>query len=93
MQLNYLVDHGAFRVDAAGTFSVDIAHVKQGVASLAHDLLTLQAEGSRAKAEEMLGKLAVVRPDVEHVFDKTRDVPVDIEPHYVTAEKILAVAH
>ncbi len=88
LQLNYLTDSGAF-VHRDGTFAVDPAKIKQGVTALTHDLLTLEAEGDYAKAKDLLARLAVVRPDVQKLLDRLTSVPVDIEPRFVTAEKLL----
>ena len=38
----------------------------------------------------MLDKLGVVRPQVQTVLDRLKDVPVDIEPRFVTADQLLA---
>jgi len=37
----------------------------------------------------MLDKLGVVRPQVQTVLDRLKDVPVDIEPRFVTADQLL----
>jgi len=37
----------------------------------------------------MLEKLGVVRPQVQALLDKLKDVPVDIEPRFVTADQLL----
>lgn len=88
LQLNYLADNGSFVVQKDGTFAVDQAKIKQGVQALTHDLLTLEAEGDYAKAKDMLGRLAVVRPDVQKLLDRLGSIPVDIEPRFPTAEKL-----
>ena len=36
----------------------------------------------------MIEKLAGVRPEIQRVLDKLTDVPVDIEPVFVTAAKL-----
>ena len=83
MQFNYLTDEGAIRFDErAGTFSVDPARFKEGVRKLAHDIMTVQAEGSYEKAKAMLDRYGVVRPQMRSAFDRLKDVPVDIEPVY-----------
>jgi hypothetical protein len=38
----------------------------------------------------MTEKLAVIRPPVQAILDKLKDVPVDIEPRYVTAQQLEA---
>jgi hypothetical protein len=88
VQLNYFLDRGAFRVAADGTFSVDPAKIEEAVTSLTRDIMTLQAEGSYAKAKALIDTLGVVRPEVQKVLDRLTDVPVDIEPRFVTAETL-----
>jgi len=89
IQLNYLLDQGAFKVNADGTFSVDAAKIKDGVTSLTREFLTLEAEGNYAKARDMIAKLGILRPETKAVLDKLSGVPVDIEPKFVTALELL----
>ena len=89
IQLNYLLDKGAFRVNADGTFSVDAAKMREGVTALTGEIMTLQAEGSYAKAKQMIDTLGVLRPPTKAVLDKLTSVPVDIEPRFVTAIDLL----
>jgi hypothetical protein len=89
LQLNYLLDAGAFRADG-GTFSVNPAHAKDAVAALTRELMTLQAAGDQQRAKEMLAKLSTIRPEVQKVLDKLSGVPVDIEPRFKVAERLVA---
>jgi hypothetical protein len=83
LQFNYLTDEGAFKYDEGkGTFSVDIARVKEAVRKLTHDIMTLQAEGSYEKAKAMLNKYGVIRPPMEQALKRLTGVPVDIEPQF-----------
>jgi hypothetical protein len=86
MQLNFLLDYGAFTVNRDGTFGVNAAKIKDGVVALTREFMTLQAQGAYNKAKEMIGRLGTVRPEVQRVLDKLNNVPVDIEPNYVTAK-------
>jgi len=90
MQLNYFLDHGGVTVASDGTFAVDAARIRQNVVDLTRDIMTLQAVGGYAGATQMIEKLAVVRPPVQAVLDRLTDVPVDIEPRFVTAQQLLA---
>jgi hypothetical protein len=90
LQINTLLDAGAFKVARDGTFSVDSDKVKQAVRALTAEIMTVQATGDRAKAAELLGARAKLRPEVAAVIAKLGKVPVDIEPRFVTAEKLLA---
>jgi hypothetical protein len=90
MQLNYLLDHGAFVVNADGTFAVADAKIKDAVAGLTHDLMMIEATGDYAGAQALLKSMVVIRPEVQRVLDKLVDVPVDIEPRFVTAKLLLS---
>jgi hypothetical protein len=90
IQLNYLLDQGGFVAKPDGTFAVDTAKIKDGVAALTRELMTIQAAGDYAKAKALGDRLAVIRPPVQAALDKLTDVPVDIEPVYTTAASLLA---
>jgi hypothetical protein len=88
IQLNYLLDSGGVRVAADGTFSVDEPRFKDAMTALTRDILTLQVEGSYAKAKDLYTRLGVVRPEVQKVLDRLVGVPVDIEPIFTTAGEL-----
>jgi Peptidase family M49 len=89
MQFNYLMDAGAIAASAdSNTFEVIPAKIKDGVTRLTRDLLTLEAEGSYAKAAAMLGTYAVIRPLLQRALDRLKRVPVDIEPAYPLARHV-----
>jgi hypothetical protein len=92
IQFNYLMDKGGFVQDPDGTFSVDMTKIKQAVADLDHDLLTVEAEGSYAGAKKMLDELGVIRPAVKKALDRLQDIPTDIEPIFVTADELAPAA-
>ena len=89
IQLNYLLDHGGFTARRDGTFAVNLSRVKEGVAGLTREIMTLQAEGDYAKAAALRDRLGVVRPQVQRALDRLTAVPVDIEPRFSTAERLL----
>jgi hypothetical protein len=92
IQLNYFLDKGGVTVAADGTFAVNPAKIRQNVSDLTRDIMTMQAVGDYAAAQQMIKSLGVVRPEVQKVLDRMKNVPVDIEPKFVTAEKLLAEA-
>ncbi len=92
LQVNTLLDAGALRVARDGTFSVDTAKVKAAVRALTAEIMNVQATGDRAKAAEMVGARAKLRPEVAAILAKLDKVPVDIEPRFPTADKLLATA-
>ena len=87
LQFNYLIDEGAFKVnEAAGTFSIDPAKIKDAVRKLTGELLTVEAEGSYEKAKALLDRYGLIRPAMQQAFNKLSDVPVDIEPQFTLAQ-------
>jgi hypothetical protein len=90
VQLNYLLDRGAFVVNADGTFAVAADTIKGAVTALTAEIMTLQAEGNYAAAKRMLDTLGVIRPQTQAVLDRLKDVPVDIAPRFPSAESLLA---
>ncbi|CAN5856199.1 hypothetical protein BH18ACI5_BH18ACI5_08110 [soil metagenome] len=87
IQLNYLLDQGAFVARPDGTFEVNRAKIVEGVTALTREIMTLQAEGNYAKAKQMIETLGVVRPPVQKLLDQMKDVPVDIEPRFISATR------
>lgn len=90
IQLNYLLDAGAVQVAKDGRFSVNPAKAKDAVKKLTGEIMTLQAEGNIKKAQELIAKLGNIRPPVQKMLDQLKDVPVDIEPRFVTAQQLMA---
>jgi hypothetical protein len=89
MQLNYFLEKGAVTFDeASGRFSADYDKLVAANRDLAHELLTLQGEGSYQKAGEMLERYGTMRPEVQRTLDHLAGtVPVDIRPHFAALEK------
>jgi hypothetical protein len=88
LQLNHFLDTGAVKVNADGTFAVVPEKIRASVSSLTKQLMEIQGRGDRKAAELLLAKMGVVRPPVQKVLERLKDVPVDIEPRYVTAEEL-----
>ncbi|HZU33436.1 MAG TPA: hypothetical protein VFB79_20135, partial [Candidatus Angelobacter sp.] len=88
VQFNYFLDKGAFVAHPDGTFSVDMSKIKDAVAGLDHDLLTLEATGDYAGAKKLMSEMMVLRPEVQKALERLKSVPTDIEPKFVTAEKL-----
>ena len=89
IQLNYLLDQRGFLVNSNGTFTVNKDRVKEGVAGLTRDIMTIQAEGNYAAAKALGEKMGVVRPPVQKALDMLQGIPVDIEPQFVTADDLV----
>ncbi len=87
MQVNYLTDKGGFVAREDGRFEVHFDKIKSAVRDLDHDLLTLEATGDYAGARRMLEELGVIRPKMQKALNGLSDIPVDIEPIFVTANR------
>ena len=90
VQLNWLLDAGAFKVLPDGRFTLVPEKVGPAFEALARELLTIEATGDKARAKALLDRLAVHRPETERVLARLGKVPVDIAPRYLTAEKLEA---
>jgi len=88
LQLNWFLDAGGVTVRRDGTFGADPAKLKAAVVSLTRELMTIEGKGDREAAVAILGKLGVIRPEVQRVLDRLGELPVDIAPRFVTADQL-----
>ncbi len=88
LQVNYLLDRGAVRINRDGQFSLDLPKTKKAVAALTRDIMTLQAHGDYASVQTLMQSMVAIHPEVQHVIDRHTNVPVDLAPKIVTAEKL-----
>lgn len=80
LQFNYLFERGAITLDTTtGRFDLDLQKMKDGVRSMAHEILTAQAEGSYDKAKAMIDRYGVMSPELDSALALITDVPIDIE--------------
>jgi hypothetical protein len=89
LQVNWLLDRHALRVAADGTFAVDVPAMRRAIADLTRRIMTLQATGDHAGVRAWFGEAVVIRPEVQRVIDRLGDVPVDIRPRFVTADRLV----
>ena len=88
IQLNYFLDHGGVTVASDGRFAVNPERIRQNVTDLTHEIMTLQATGDYVAVKQMIETLGVVRLPVQVVLERLKDVPVDMEPKFVTADEL-----
>src|SRR5499427_8652695 len=89
IQLNYLLDQRAVTIEGNGTFAVNPDRIKEGVAGLTREIMTIQAEGDYEKAKSLGERLGIVRPRVQQALDKLQSIPVDIEPRFASADQLV----
>lgn len=85
VQWNWLRERDAVVRNADGTYSVDFAKMKEGIRSLASELLTIQATGDYGRAQNLLTKYGVSNAEMEGVNRTLTDIPVDITPVFTAA--------
>jgi len=88
LQVNYLTQKGGFVASPDGTFAVDFNKIEGAVRDLTHDILTVEATGDYAGAKKMLDEMGSVSPAMRQSLDRLSDIPVDIEPVFVTANEL-----
>jgi hypothetical protein len=93
IQVNYLLDKGGFVSHGDGSFSVDYSKIKGAVADLDREFLTIEATGDYPRAQALMKRYVVIRPDVQKALDKMKSVPNDIRPAFVTAARLVPGAH
>lgn len=89
IQVNYLLDKGGFVAHGDGTFSVNFKQIRQAVTDLDREFLTIEATGDYARAQAMISKYVVIRPEVQKALDKMKVVPNDIRPAFTTAAQLV----
>ncbi len=88
VQLNWLLDAGAFKVAPDGRFTLAPEKLGPAIESLARELLTIEATGDKARAKTLLDRLVTNRPETQRVLSRLGKVPVDVAPRYLTAEAL-----
>jgi hypothetical protein len=88
VELHAFLDAGAITVGEDGRFGIDLARIRPAYADLARTLMTLEATGDQAAAEELLASKGTLPPAVEAAIGRLGDVPVDIRPRYTVLEKM-----
>jgi len=80
MVFNYLAEQHALNREPSGRYAIDFAKMPGAVASLAKELLEIEATGDRARAEAWFAKYDKMPDSLKAALAKTSSVPVDIDP-------------
>jgi hypothetical protein len=89
MEFNYFVEQGAITRDpATSRYAIDFTKMPQAVASLAKELLEIEATGDRNRAEQWFKKYDSMPSELKSALANVKDVPVDIDPVSVFTEII-----
>lgn len=85
VQWNWLREAGAVTPAANGTYTFDAAKYREGIRTLATELLTIEATGDFARADVLLQKYGKSTPEMQSVISHLSDIPVDITPYFPAA--------
>jgi hypothetical protein len=88
MEFNYFSEQGAITRDADGKYAVDFQKMPGAVASLAKELLEIEATGDRKRAESWFARYDSMPPALQSALKAVRDVPVDVDPQFAFREPI-----
>ncbi len=88
MEFNYLVEQGAITREASGKYAIDFTKMPQAIASLAKELLEIEATGDRNRAEQWFKKYDSMPAELKSALSNVKDVPVDIDPVSAFGEQI-----
>lgn len=88
MEFNYLAEKGAINREASGRYAIDFGKMPSAIASLAKELLEIEATGDRTRAEAWFAKYDKMPPTLQAALAKTASVPVDIDPVSAFADVI-----
>ena len=89
MEFNYLSEQGAISHDPkTGKYAIDYAKMPGAIASLAKELLEIEATGDRNRAEQWFTKYDSMPEDLKSALAGVKDVPVDIDPVSAFGEQV-----
>jgi hypothetical protein len=89
MEFNYLAEQGAIAFDSkTGKYAIDFTKMPQVIATLAKELLEIEATGDRNRAEQWFKKYDSMPAELKSALTNVKDVPVDVDPVSAFGEQI-----
>lgn len=89
MEFNYLSEQGAIaRDEKSGRYAVDYVKMPAAIATLAKELLEIEATGDRNRAEQWFAKYDAMPPELKTALASAKDVPVDVDPVSAFGEQV-----
>lgn len=87
---NYITEKGGIVYDSkSGRFRIDFGKIKKAVRDLAHEYLTIEAEGNYDGAKAFLEKYAKATPEIQRAVDRIGSgIPVDIALQFTIYDKM-----
>jgi hypothetical protein len=89
MEFNYFVEQGAITLDPKiGKYAIDFTKMQAAIATLAKELLEIEATGDRNRAEQWFKKYDSMPSELKSALASVKDVPVDVDPVSAFGEQI-----
>ena len=89
MYYNFLKEQGVYSFDSASEiFTVDVKKFLHAVTELARQVLLIEATGDYDAAVKFKATYGKMPAEAQTVLKKLEDIPVDVRPIYVSAEKL-----
>ena len=91
MEFNYFAEQGAITRDPPrkiGKYAIDFTKMQQAIATLAKELLEIEATGDRNRAEQWFKKYDSMPAELKSALASVKDVPVDVDPVSAFGEQI-----
>ena len=89
MEFNYLTEKGAITREAStGRYAIDFAKMPGAIASLAKELLEIEATGDRQRAERWFAKYDQMPAALKASLAKATNVPVDLDPFTAFGDRV-----
>ena len=89
MEFNYFAEQGAITRDPkTGKYAIDFTKMQQAIATLAKELLEIEATGDRNRAEQWFKKYDSMPTELKSALANVKDVPVDVDPVSAFGEQI-----
>ena len=89
MEFNYLVERGAIaRASKTNRYAINVEHMPAAIASLAKELLEMEAAGDRPRVEAWFAKYGRMPDDLAKSLAASSDIPVDVDPVFSFPEPI-----
>jgi hypothetical protein len=87
MEFSYLMEQRALGY-AGGRYTIDLARISGVLATLAKELLEMEATGDRARVEAWFTKYDRMPTELKTALARTANIPVDINPVFAFPDKV-----
>jgi hypothetical protein len=82
--LAYFLDKGAVQCSKTGRFRVNFDKIQDAVEKLTRDVLVIQGDGDKSKAQAFVDRWAKLGLEAEDVLKRIKEggIPIDVRPQY-----------